>query len=102
MMSESGDVPGFEVFGVWGNPTPEEEAALLEALGEFLGRDRDTAGAETDASPSAWKLAGRLAARRSGILDGRSALGRRAWPASARIAWAGRAHQGRLGRGESR
>jgi hypothetical protein len=101
-MDESGGFPGFEVFGVRGNPTPEEEAAILEALDEFLGRDRDAAGAETGASASAWKLAGRLTARRSGILDGRSALGRRVWPASARIAWSGRAHQGRMGRGESR
>ena len=101
-MGESGDVPGFEVFGMRGNPTPEEEAAILEALDEFLGRDQEAAGAGTGASSSAWKLAGRLTARRSGILDGRSALGRRVWPASARIPWAGRAHQGRLGRGESR
>ena len=97
-MSES----GFEVFGMRGNPTPEEEAAILEALDEFLGRDHEAAGVGTAASSSAWKLAGRLAARRSGILDGRSALGRRAWPSSARIPWAGRAHQGRMGRGESR
>ena len=39
-MSEADDFPSFEVFGVRGNPTPEEEAALLEALDEFLGRDR--------------------------------------------------------------
>jgi hypothetical protein len=98
MVSES----GFEVFGMRGNPTPEEEAAILEALDEFLGRDHEAAGAETGPSSPAWRLAGRLVARRSGILDGRSALGRRAWPASARIVWAGRAHQGRMGRGESR
>ena len=101
-MSESEDFPGFEVFGVRGNPTPEEEAAILEALDEFLGRDGQGGAAGMGAAPSAWKLAGRLAARRGGILDGRSALGRGAWPASARIPWGGRAHQGRLGRGESR
>jgi hypothetical protein len=99
-MSESDDVPGFEVFGVRGNPTPEEEAAILEALEEFLGREQESGGA--GASPSAWQLAGRLAARRGGILDGRSSLGRGAWAASARIPWSGRAHQGRMGRGESR
>jgi hypothetical protein len=101
-MGESGDVPGFEVFRVRGNPTPDEEAAILDALEEFLGREPQGEGAGTGDSSSAWKLAGRLAARRSGILDGRSALGRRAWQASARITWAGRAHQGRMGRGESR
>jgi hypothetical protein len=98
-MSEAEDSRGFEVSRVWGNPTPDEEAAILEALDEFLGRDQQGA---TGPSPMTWKLAGRLAARRSGILDARSSLGRGAWPASAHIAWSGRAHQGRLGRGESR
>jgi hypothetical protein len=101
-MSEPDDSSSFEVFGVRGNPTPEEEAAILEALEEFLSREPQAGGAGMGASSSAWRLAGRLAARRGGILDGRSFLGRRAWPASARIAWAGRAHQGRMGRGESR
>ena len=101
-MSEADDSRGFEVSGVWGNPTPEEEAAILEALDEFLGREQQGDVGGTGGAPLTWKLAGRLAARRSGILDARSALGRRAWPASAHIAWSGRAHQGRLGRGESR
>ena|SRR5207302_1267001 len=101
-MSQADDVPSFEVFGVRGNPTPEEEAAILEALEEFLGREPEGGGSGMGASSSAWKLAGRLVARRGGILDGRSFLGRRAWAASARIAWSGRAHQGRMGRGESR
>jgi hypothetical protein len=101
-MSESDDFPSFEVFGVRGNPTPEEEAAILAALEEFLGREPQGGEAGMGPSSSAWRLAGRLAARRGGILDGRSFLGRRAWAASARIPWAGRAHQGRMGRGESR
>jgi hypothetical protein len=98
-VSEADDSRGFEVARVWGNPTPEEEAAILEALDEFLGRDQQ---GQAGASPLAWKLSGRLAARRGGILDARSSLGRAAWPASARIVWSGRAHQGRMGRGESR
>jgi hypothetical protein len=101
-VSEADDSRGYEVFGVWGNPTPEEEAAILEALDEFLGREQQGGVGETGAPSLTWKLVGRLAARRGGILDARSALGRRAWPASARIVWSGRAHQGRLGRGESR
>jgi len=101
-VSEADDVRGFEVSRVWGNPTPEEEAAILEALDEFLGREQQGGVGGTGASPMTWKLAGRLAARRGGILDARSSLGRRAWPASARIVWSGRAYQGRLGRGESR
>jgi hypothetical protein len=101
-MNEADDSRGYEVFDVWGNPTPEEEAAILEALDEFLGREQQGGVGEAGAPSLIWKLAGRLAARRGGILDARSSLGRRAWPASARIVWSGRAHQGRLGRGESR
>ena len=99
-MNEPDDFRGFEISGVWGNPTPEEEAAILEALEEFLGREQQ--GGVEGTGVSTWKLAGRLAARRGGILDARSSLGRRAWPASARIVWSGRAHQGRMGRGESK
>ena len=39
-MSEADDSRGYEVFGVWGDPTPEEEVAILEALDEFLGREQ--------------------------------------------------------------
>jgi len=101
-VSEADDSRGYEVFRVWGKPTPEEEAAILDALDEFLGREQPGGVGEVGAPSLTWKLAGRLAARRTGILDARTSLGRRAWPASARIAWSGRAHQGRLGRGESR
>jgi hypothetical protein len=101
-LSEFDDSRDFEVFGVKGNPTPDEHAAILEALEEFLGRDQPARSALGTTSLSAWKLAGRLAARRGGILDVRSSMGRSAWPASARIPWSGRAHQGRVGRGESR
>jgi hypothetical protein len=101
-VSEADEFSSFEIFGVRGNPTPEEEAAMLEALEEFIGREPQGGEAGAGTSSRAWKLAGRLAARRGGILDGRSFLGRGAWAASARIPWAGRAHQGRMGRGESR
>jgi hypothetical protein len=101
-VSEPDDLAGFELFSVRGNPTPEEETAILEALEEFLGRGQQAGAGGRETSSSAWKLAGRLAGRRGGILDGRSSLGRGAWPASARIPWSGRAHQGRTGRGESR
>ncbi len=101
-MSEDDDSRGYEVFGVWGNPTPEEEAAILDALDEFLGREQPGGVGGTGAPSSTWKLDGRLTARRSGILDARSSLGQEVWPASARIVWSGRAYQGRMGRGESR
>ena len=101
-MSEADDSRGYEVSRMWSNPTPEEEEAILEALDEFLGREQQAGAGETGAPSLVWKLAGRLAARRGGILDARSSLGRGAWPASARIAWSGRTHQGRIGRGESR
>jgi hypothetical protein len=102
VVSEFDDVAGFEVFAVHGNPTREEEEALLDALGEFLSRDEREGEARVLAKSPAWKLAGRLAARRGGILDARSSFGRRTWPLSARVPWAGRAHAGRVGRGDSR
>ena len=56
-MSEADDSRGFEVSGVWGNPTPEEEAAILEALDEFLGREQQGGVGGTGASPMTWKNA---------------------------------------------
>ncbi|HMC79137.1 MAG TPA: hypothetical protein VKO35_01140 [Acidimicrobiia bacterium] len=91
---------GFEVFGVRGNPTAEEEAAVLEAIEELLVREQRGEGPV--ARTSAWKLAGRLAARRGGILDSRTSLGGATWAASARLPWTGRAYGGRTGRGDSR
>ena len=96
------DQPSFEVFGVRGNPTAEEEEALLDALAELVARDQPASAAGAGPGRSAWKLAARLVARRAGILDIRTSLGAGAWPASARLPWTGRAHQGRHGRGDSR
>ncbi|HYR63437.1 MAG TPA: hypothetical protein VET24_12510 [Actinomycetota bacterium] len=101
-MSESQDAAGFEVSHIRGNPSPEEETAILLALEAFLGREQQGPGTLAGHACSAWTLAGRLAARRGGILDVRSTLGRSAWAASATIPWSGQAHQGRVGRGESR
>jgi hypothetical protein len=100
-MSDLDGLPGFEVFHIRGNPTPEEAPALLEALEAFLARQKAGTMAH-GATTTGWKLAGRLAARRGGILDTRTALGGGSWPASARLAWRGRLYEGRTGRGDSR
>jgi hypothetical protein len=94
--------PGeFEIHVERGNPAPDEQAAILEALEELFGEEQRRV---SSAAPgmSAWTLSGRLAARRDGMLDARGLLGWRAWPASARIPWAGRRHEGRVGRSDSR
>ena len=101
-MSALNGFPGFEVFRIRGNPSPEEEAAILDAVGELLARGQPTPEAPAGATISGWRLAGRLAGRRGGILDARTALGRGSWPASSHLPWAGRAHIGRGGRGDSR
>ena len=91
---------GFEVFRIRGNPTAEEEAAVLDAIEELLVREHGEEGSV--ARTSAWKLAGRLVARRGGILDSRTSLGGATWAASARLPWTGRTYGGRTGRGDSR
>lgn len=96
------EVPGIIssiISSIEGNPTPDEEAAILEALELLLARGRRSQGAAP--RMSAWVLAGRLAARRSGILDARTALGQRSWPATAGIPWRGRPFESRAGRGDS-
>ena len=100
------EFPGFEVSFIRPAPDPDEHAAILEALADYLARDQggpvgSRAGSGYPATRPAWALAGRLAARRGGILDARSWLGSGVWPASARLPWAGRPHQGRAGRGDS-
>ena len=105
-MSTPGTVPGdrperrFEVFRIRGNPTAEEEAVVLDAIEELLAREQPGEGPV--ARTSTWKLAGRLAARRGGVLDSRTFLGGAVWAASARLPWTGRTYDGRTGRGDSR
>jgi hypothetical protein len=96
------DVPRFEISPVRGNPTPEEQAAILDALEALLVREQPGTTPSTGASISAWVRSGRLAARRGGILDARSVLGPASWPDSARLPWSGRGYEGRWGRGDSR
>jgi hypothetical protein len=100
-MSELEGYPGFEVFHIRGNPTPEEEIALLDAVGELISRTKPQQVVPAGATANPWTLAGRLAARRGGILDARTALGQGSWPATTRLVWAGRSYDGRSGRGDS-
>jgi len=100
------DFPGFEVTSIRPAPDADEHAAILDALADYLARDQGgpaggRAGSGGPATRPAWALAGRLAARRGGILDARTWLGAGAWPASTRVPWTGRPHQGRWGRGDS-
>ena len=96
------DGPRFEISRMQGNPTPEEEAAILEALEALLAREDPGPGPSSSAPISAWVRSGRLAARRGGILDARTALGPTSWPESAHLPWSGRSYEGRRGRGDSR
>ena len=92
--------PGFEVFAIRPAPSPEEEEAILEAVSEYLGRQKPATIRTAGATMDAWTLAGRLASRRGGLLDARTALGQGSWAASAKIAWKGRDYVGRSGRGD--
>ena len=96
------DSASFEVFRLHGNPTPEEQTAVLDALEAMLARERSGPATTTAGVTSAWKLSGRLTARRGGILDARTTLGPGGWPATARLPWSGRGYEGRRGRGDSR
>ncbi|MGH2718163.1 MAG: hypothetical protein ACRDJU_06260, partial [Actinomycetota bacterium] len=96
---------GFEIFRIRGNPTPEEESAVVEALTEFLARrrpQRQDLAVSPGMPRSAWALAGRLAARRGGLQDARGALGTGTWAATTRIPVGGRAFEGLGGRGDAR
>jgi hypothetical protein len=84
------------IAAVVGDPTPEEEKAIARALELLVAEGRRA----TATSP--WKMAGRATATRSGILDYRTRLGRDPWAVADRLPWAGRAHEGRGGRGDSR
>jgi hypothetical protein len=81
---------------ITGEPTPQEEKAVARALELLAAEDRSAT------STSTWKMAGRAWATRSGILDYRTRLGRDSWPVAERLPWAGRAYEGRHGRGDSK
>ena len=84
------------IAAITGDPTPDERKAIARALALFVAEERAAAAV------SAWKIAGRAWATRSGILDYRTCLGRDPWPVADRLPWAGRVHAGRGGRGDSR
>ncbi len=81
---------------IWGDPTPEEQEALFEALQQMLRKEREAR------RPSAWKLVGRALGVRGGVLDYRTRMARPAWPLSVRLPWTGQSYMGQEGRGDSR
>jgi hypothetical protein len=83
-------------YEIKGNPTPEEEEAILRALDDFLRRELEAR------RPSKWKTVGRAEALRTGILDFRSRLGDGAWPGAKSLPWRGKRYEGRHGRGDAR
>jgi hypothetical protein len=92
----TGEGPPTAIAAITGDPTPEERKAIARALELLAAEDRRAT------STSAWKMAGRAWATRSGILDYRTHLGRASWPVTDRLPWAGRAYEGRHGRGDSK
>lgn len=79
-----------------GNPTPEEERKILAAIERIL-RDE-----ERRATPSAWKMAGRSAGIRGGLVEARHKLGSRSWRLTTRIPIGGREPPYLKGRGEAK
>lgn len=84
-----------DVHEIGGNPTREERAVLVAALRSIVTRER------LARTPSAWKLAGRALAARSGLLDVRTRMGRPAWPVADRLPRGGLLNAGRPGRGDA-
>jgi hypothetical protein len=83
-------------YSISGNPTSDEERKILAAIEKIL-RDE-----ERRAAPSAWKMAGRTAGIRGGLLEARHRLGRRTWTLSTRIPLGGREPPYLEGRGEAK
>jgi hypothetical protein len=89
--------PHLELVSVEGNPTPEETAALQQALEKMVEHDREARRA------SMWLRAGRAQGRRLGNLDYRDRFSRDdAWRLSARFPFGGREYPGLNGRGDSK
>lgn len=95
-MTPTRDSAGGPLVVVAAAATAEEQQAIARAVELLLADERRA----TARSP--WKMTGRAWATRSGILDYRTRLGRNSWPVADRLPWAGRAHDGRFGRGDSK
>ena len=85
------------IVGVDGDPTPEEERAIAEALEHLVDREREVRAS------SIWKRAGRSQGRRLGMFDYRDRFtSEEAWRLSTRFPFGGREYPGLLGRGDAR
>lgn len=83
-------------FEISGSPTPEEEAAVVAAV-ERLLRDEDRRR-----KGSAWKMSGRSAGIRGGVIEARHRLGRRSWGLSERLPIGGPEPPYLSGRGDAK
>ena len=83
-------------FEISGSPTSEEEAAVVAAVERLL---RDEARRRKG---SAWKIAGRTAGIRAGVIEARHRLGRRSWGLSERLPIGGPEPPYLFGRGDTK
>ncbi len=86
-----------EIVGVDGDPTKEEERAIVAALERLVEEERRRSAS------SLWKRAGRAQGRRLGMSDYRDRFSAEdAWRLSTRFPFGGREYPGLIGRGDAR
>jgi len=83
-------------FEISGSPNPKEEAAVVAAVERLL---RDEARRRKG---SAWKVSGRAAAIRAGVIEARHRLGSRSWGLSERLPIGGPEPPYLFGRGDAK
>ena len=89
-----GDV---QIVSIEGNPSPEDERALAEAVDQIVLTDRQAR------FPSMWLRAGRAQGRRLGMSDYRDRFAPGdTWRLSTRFPPGGREYQGLNGRGDAK
>jgi hypothetical protein len=93
----SDDRSRIECADIGGEPTPEEERAILAALEEAVEQERQARSA------SLWLRSARAQGRRLGMLDYRDRFSKDdAWRLSTRFPFGGREYPGKNGRGDAK
>jgi hypothetical protein len=86
-----------EALDIAGEPTPEEQRAILAALEEAIEHERQARSA------SLWLRSARAQGRRLGMLDYRDRFSTDdAWRLSTRFPFGGREYPGKNGRGDTK